>query len=120
MTEVKVIGSSESGNDDVPSKVLAMVEGQTDKLGTLLKIAQDDAVKTEAAARTLAKSKLAGIQHSLTVTSLDVNTIRAGDAVMFSGERLIVTSVSRELKIGGTMTLELATMEDVRRRFYLE
>ncbi|MNX55029.1 hypothetical protein D3C86_857760 [compost metagenome] len=120
VTEVKVIGSSESGNEDIPSKVLAMVKGQTDKLGTLLKIAQDDAVKTEAAAKTLAKSKLAGIQHSLTVTSLDVNTIRAGDAVMFSGERLIVTSVSRELKIGGTMTLELATMEDVRRRFYLE
>lgn len=120
VTEVKVIGSSDSEGEDTPSKVLAIAKGQTDKLGTLLKIVQDDSVKTEAAAKKLATSKLTGIQRLLNVTALDVNTIRAGDAVMLSGQRLIVTSVSRELKNAGTMSLELASLDDVKRRFYLE
>ncbi|GIP20426.1 hypothetical protein J22TS3_07010 [Paenibacillus sp. J22TS3] len=120
VTEVKVLGTSDSAGEETPSKVLAIAKGQTDKLGTLLKIVQDDSVKTEAAAKKLAASKLAGVQRLLTVTGLDVNTIRAGDVVMLSGQRLIVTSVSRELKSAGTMTLELAPMDDVRRRFYLE
>ncbi|MDQ0170258.1 XkdQ/YqbQ family protein [Paenibacillus tundrae] len=121
VTKVKVMAASESGSGkEVPSKVLAIEQEGVAELGTLQKLVEDDQVKTAAAAKKLAKSRLAGIQETFTVTAPDINTIRAGDAVLLKGLKLIVMSVSRDLAGAGTMTLELATAEMVRRRVYLE
>ncbi|WP_338542035.1 XkdQ/YqbQ family protein [Paenibacillus tundrae] len=121
VTKVKVMAASESGSGkEVPSKVLAIEQDGVAELGTLQKLVEDDQVKTAAAAKKLAKSRLAGIQETFTVTAPDINTIRAGDAVLLKGLKLIVMSVSRDLSGAGTMTLELATAEMVRRRVYLE
>lgn len=121
VTKVKVMAASESGSGkEVPSKVLAIEQEGVAELGTLQKLIEDDQVKTAAAAKKLAKSRLAGIQETFTVTAPDINTIRAGDAVLLKGLKLIVMSVSRDLAGAGTMTLELATAEMVRRRVYLE
>lgn len=78
-------------------------------------------MKSTTAAKKLAKSHLTGIQETFTISAPDVNTIRAGDAVLLKGLKLIVMSVSRDLSAGpGTMTLELGTAEMVKRRYYLE
>ncbi|MGN7411336.1 XkdQ/YqbQ family protein [Paenibacillus sp. SAF-068] len=122
VTKVKVMAASESGSGkEVPSKVLAIEQNGVEELGTLQKLIEDDQVKSTTAAKKLAKSKLTGIQETFTISAPDVNTIRAGDAVLLKGLKLIVMSVSRDLSAGpGTMTLELGTAELVKRRVYLE
>jgi hypothetical protein len=122
VTKVKVMAASESSSGkEVPSKVLAIEQDGVAELGTLQKLIEDDQVKTAMAAKKLAKSRLTGIQETFTVSAPDVNTIRAGDAVLLKGLKLIVMSVSRDLSAGpGTMTLELGTVEMVKRRVYLE
>ncbi|MCW3793492.1 phage portal protein [Paenibacillus sp. LS1] len=122
VTKVKVMAASEStSGKEVPSKVLAIEQDGVEELGTLQKLIEDDQVKTATAAKKLAKSHLTGIQETFTISAPDVNTIRAGDAVLLKGLKLIVMSVSRDLSAGpGTMTLELGTAELVKRRYYLE
>lgn len=122
VTKVKVMAASEStSGKEVPSKVLAIEQSGVEELGTLQKLIEDDQVKSTTAAKKLAKSHLTGIQETFTISAPDVNTIRAGDAVLLKGLKLIVMSVSRDLSAGpGTMTLELGTAELVKRRFYLE
>ncbi|WP_145320660.1 XkdQ/YqbQ family protein [Paenibacillus xylanexedens] len=122
VTKVKVMAASEStSGKEVPSKVLAIEQNGVEELGTLQKLIEDDQVKSTTAAKKLAKSHLTGIQETFTISAPDVNTIRAGDAVLLKGLKLIVMSVSRDLSAGpGTMTLELGTAEMVKRRYYLE
>lgn len=122
VTKVKVMAASESGSGkEVPSKVLAIEQNGVEELGTLQKLVEDDQVKSTTAAKKLAKSHLTGIQETFTISAPDINTIRAGDAVLLKGLKLIVMSVSRDLSAGpGTMTLELGTAELVKRRVYLE
>ncbi|ETT38690.1 phage portal protein [Paenibacillus sp. FSL H7-0942] len=122
VTKVKVMAASESGSGkEVPSKVLAIEQDNVEELGTLQKLIEDDQVKSTTAAKKLAKSHLTGIQETFTISAPDINTIRAGDAVLLKGLKLIVMSVSRDLSAGpGTMTLELGTAELVKRRYYLE
>ncbi|RPK24178.1 XkdQ/YqbQ family protein [Paenibacillus xylanexedens] len=122
VTKVKVMAASEStSGKEVPSKVLAIEQNNVEELGTLQKLIEDDQVKSTTAAKKLAKSHLTGIQETFTISAPDVNTIRAGDAVLVKGLKLIVMSVSRDLSAGpGTMTLELGTAELVKRRYYLE
>ncbi|WP_419891381.1 XkdQ/YqbQ family protein [Paenibacillus xylanexedens] len=122
VTKVKVMAASEStSGKEVPSKVLAIEQNGVEELGTLQKLVEDDQVKSTTAAKKLAKSHLTGIQETFTISAPDVNTIRAGDAVLLKGLKLIVMSVSRDLSAGpGTMTLELGTAEMVKRRYYLE
>ncbi|BFH63901.1 XkdQ/YqbQ family protein [Paenibacillus azoreducens] len=104
---------------ELPSKILAITTGQTTKYGTLQRMVQDEDVKTTAAAQKLGKSMLSGIQETFTVKCLDLNTLRAGDAVMFNNLRLIVTAVNHDLGDPGHMIAELASEDYVRRRFFL-
>lgn len=120
-TKVKVLATaaSETGQE-VPSKVMAIEEKDIAKYGQLQAIIQDDEVKSPAAARQLARSKLRGIRETISLNAPDINTIRAGDAVMLGAMKLLVISVSRELGNPGSMMLELGSYDDVKRRFYLE
>lgn len=120
-TKVKVLATaaSETGQE-VPSKVMAIEEKDIAKYGQLQAIIQDDEVKSPAAARQLARSKLRGTRETISLNAPDVNTIRAGDAVMLGSMKLLVISVSRELGNPGSMMLELGSYDDVKRRFYLE
>ncbi len=121
ITKVKVLAANETtSGKEVPSKVLAVESKDTATLGTLQKHVNDDQIKTADAAKKYAKNMLTGIQQTFTVTAPDINTIRAGDAVILSGMNLIVMTVSHDLGNPGTMTLELATRDYVRRRYYLE
>lgn len=115
VTQVKVLGSApEEGR----SPVLALEKGETAKYGTLQRVIQDPKITTAAAAKQAAREMLAGIQETITVTALDINTIRAGDKVQLNGMDLLVTSVRHNLGSPGHMTLELAAESYIRRRYY--
>ncbi|GAA0390569.1 XkdQ/YqbQ family protein [Paenibacillus motobuensis] len=104
---------------ELPSKILAITTGQTDKFGTLQRMVQDEDVKTPAAAKKLGESMLSGVQETFTVSGPDLNIIRAGDAVIYNKMSLIVTSVSHDLGEPGHMMLNLASQDYVRRRYFL-
>lgn len=120
-TKVKVLATSASETGkEVPSKVMAIEKKDIAKYGLLQAIIQDDEVKSTAAASELAKSKLRGIQETISLNAPDINTVRAGDVVLLGSMKLLVISVSHELGNPGSMALELGTYDDVKRRFYLE
>ncbi|PYI52549.1 XkdQ/YqbQ family protein [Paenibacillus flagellatus] len=120
VTRVKVLGKEE--NPESATEILAVESKDTDLYGTLQKVHMDSSITTVSGAVQAAKGMLSGIQETLTVTALDVNTIRAGDrvALIGSGMDLIATSVRHELGRPGKMTLELATFDYVKRRYYLD
>lgn len=120
VTKVKVLGTKEAG-DDAAAQVLAVEEGELAELGTLQKIVQDSSFKTVTEAKEAAHALLTGVQETISVTSLDINTIRAGDKVDLagSGMELIAMSVRHELGDPGKMVLELGSPELVRRRYYM-
>ena len=122
ITKVKVIGNSKNGKSgaDSPSPVLAIASSpDIPKLGTLQKIVQNEETKTTAAAKKLAQSMLTGVIETFTVRAMDINTMRAGDLVHFNGLKLIVTSITHELDDPGHMSLELASKDFVKRRYFL-
>ncbi|MNJ72167.1 hypothetical protein D3C77_687890 [compost metagenome] len=80
---------------------------------------QDENVTTTAAAKKLGNEMLTGIQESFSVSGLDINTLRAGDKVELGGMELIVMSVSHQLGNPGHMSLELGSIELVKRRYFL-
>ena len=115
VTQVKVLGAApEEGR----SPVLALEKGATAKYGTLQRVIQDPKITTAADAKQAAKEQLSGIQETITVTALDINTIRAGDKVQLNGMDLLVASVRHNLGSPGHMTLELAAESYIRRRYY--
>jgi hypothetical protein len=121
VTQVKVLGT-ETDSNELPSPVLAVEKGDTAKYGTLQRVIQDSEIKTVAQAREAARKMISGVQETFSVTSIDINTIRAGDKVELAGSglSLLVMSVRHELGDPGRMTMELATPEYVQRRYYCD
>nr|WP_254450256.1 hypothetical protein [Cohnella herbarum] len=115
VTRVKVMGSQTSEYSE--PKSLAIMSKDTEKFGTLQKIISDSNIKTIEQAEAAGKKILLGLQETLSVTALDINTIRAGDKVRMNGQELIVTRVRHQLGSPGRMELELATEAKVRRDF---
>lgn len=120
VTKVKVLGTKAVG-DDAAAQVLAVEEGDSAELGTLQKIVQDSSFQSVSEAKEAAHAMLTGVQETISVTSIDINTIRAGDKVDLagSGMALIAMSVRHELGDPGKMVLELGSPELVRRRYYM-
>lgn len=117
VTQVKVLGK-QAENKRTP--VLAVVKGETAKYGTLQKVLQDEKLKNASQAKTAGQKLLTGIQETITVSGPDINEIRAGDKVILNNMGLIVTSVRHTLGTPGKMTLELASENYVRRRYFLD
>ncbi len=115
VTQVKVLGAAPK---EGRSPVLALEKGDTAKLGTLQRVIQDSKITTSADAKQAAKEVLAGVQQTITVTGIDINTIQAGDKVQLSGMDLLVVNARHELGSPGHMTLELADEAYIRRKFY--
>ncbi|MBB6673023.1 XkdQ/YqbQ family protein [Cohnella nanjingensis] len=103
---------------ELPSPVLAVIKGETSKLGTIQKVIQNDKIKSAADAQTAGKKELGGIQETFTVSGPDNNLIRAGDKVKLGEMLLFVTSVKRDLGQPGHMDLQLAAESKVRRDYY--
>lgn len=120
VTKVKVLGKEP--DPESATEVLAVETGETDRFGTLQKVVMDSNITTVSEAVQAARGFLSGIQETFSVTAIDVNTIRAGDrvALIGSGMELIVTSIRHELGQPGRMTLELATYDYVKRRYFID
>jgi len=103
---------------ELPSPVLAIVKGDTAKLGTIQKVLQDSKIKSLDQATKAGRKELAGVQETLSANGIDINTIRAGDVVRLNDTQLYVTRVRHDLGDPGHMELELAAEEKVRRDFY--
>lgn len=116
VTKVKIIGNTE---DDKRSPVLAVVTGETSKYGTLQRIITKDKDDSVSNATTKGKKMLCGVQETITVGGIDINTIRAGDKVQLNKMDLLVASVRHELGSPGHMTLTLAGSDYIRRRYYV-
>lgn len=116
VTRVKVLGQAD---DQQKSPVLAVVDGDRDKYGTIQKILQDPDIKNASEATAAAQQMLTGMQETFRVTGIDINTIRAGDKVQLNGMDLIVRSITHDLGEPGHMSAELETIDQIRRRIYL-
>lgn len=115
VTKVKVLGAA---IDDERSPQLAVVTGETGKYGTLQRVLIDEQLESTGQAKTAGEKLLAGLQETLSVTCVDINTVRAGDAIMLNGIKFIVASVRHELGSPGHMVCDLASIDYVRRHFY--
>ena len=115
MTKVKVLGNA---SKDARSPVLGVVTGETD-LGTLQKVHTEHKATDAAAAMKVANNMLAGVQETVNVTAIDINTIRAGDHVHVEGwPELLAISVKHDCGSPGHMSLQLADVKYIRRRYY--
>lgn len=119
VTKVKVLGKASKGER---APVSSVHTGETDKLGTIQEIISDQKAIDDGTAGAKAEGMLAGIQETVKVEAIDINTIRKGDKVIVDGwqDGLYVMSVRHELGTPGKMQMELATKEYIRRKYYHE
>lgn len=115
ITQVKVLGNA---GEDERSPVLAIVKVEADAYGTLQKVLSDSKITTAGDAQTAGEKLLCGITETFSVQSIDVNTLRAGDKIILGSTALIVCSVEHELGNPGKMSLELGSMDYVRRKYF--
>lgn len=117
VTKVKVLGKEVEGKS---SPVIATVSKDTNKYGTLQKIIQDEKITKKSDAETAANKLLFGVEESSTVSAPGINTLRAGDRVKIDGKELIITSLNQPLAEGATMSLQLGSIDYVRRKYFGE
>ncbi len=118
-TKVKVLGKQSKGE---LAPVVSETSADTDKYGTIQDILQDEKAIDAGTASSKANQMLGGIQETVRVEAVDINTIRKGDKVIVEGwpDGLYVISVRHELGSPGRMQMELASKEYIRRRYYRE
>ena len=92
----------------------------TDKYGTIQKVIPYKKGLDTNAIQQKAANTLTGIQETVTVEAIDINTIRKGDKVIVQGwdDGLYVISVKHNCNSPGIMQMELASLEYIRRRYY--
>ncbi|MBO9606608.1 MAG: phage portal protein [Paenibacillaceae bacterium] len=126
VTQVKVLGVREQNDgwseaeNELPLPVVAVEKGDTASYGTLQKVMQMDKQQTTAEAVKAARGMISGVKESMSVTAIDINTLRAGDLVQVNGAKLLVVSVRHEFGTPGHMQLELSSAEEVRRKYYYD
>jgi hypothetical protein len=116
VTQVKVLGNAE---EEGRSPVMAVVKRDTEKYGTIQKVVQNAKITNAGEAHKAGQQQLAGVEETYTATAIDINTLRAGDRVSLDGTELIVTSIRHRLGSPGQMSLDLASLETVRRRYFI-
>ena len=117
VTKVKVLGKGSKG--ELPP-VESETSADTDKYGTIQKVVQYKKGTDADTTSKKANNMLGGIQETVTVESIDINTIRNGDKVLVEGwpDGLYVISVRHTCGSPGKMQMELASLEYIKRKFY--
>ncbi len=120
-TQVKVLGSGKV-SDDTLSPVIAIESYEADKYGTIQKILQDSKITSAGDAKTASSQILTGVQETINISSVDINTMRAGDKFIlntgaWNGEWYII-SIKHTLGAPGKMQIEAASIDYIRRKFY--
>jgi len=100
-------------------------EGKYDDLiGLLQKISKSGTKDPSTIKKTkdmtdVAKNMLQGPSEDFTFTTVDINTIRAGDIIRLNNMELYVCSVRHELGDTGRMTITAGSKDYVKRSFYI-
>lgn len=115
VTKVKVLGKKE---DDTKSPVIGTYSKDTDKLGTLQRVIQDEKIQDAGTAKSKAESMFSKGEGSIRVTGIDIPEIRAGDKVKINGFYAYVTSVMHQLGVPGRMELVLESLDQIRGKYY--
>lgn len=115
VTKVKVLGKKE---DNVKSPVIGTYSKNTDKLGTLQKVIQDEKISDTGSAKSKAESMFSNGEGSIRVSGIDIPEVRAGDKVKLNGFYIYVTSVVHQLGVPGKMELVLEFLDQIRGKYY--
>lgn len=117
ITQVKVLGK-EVENKKTP--IIGVYKNNLNiyKYGAVQKLVQDDKIKNADEAKKKAVTLLNAGKETITVTAIDINTIRAGDKVSLNGVILYVIDVTHNLGSVGRMSLNLGTLDYIRKEFY--
>lgn len=115
VSKVKVLGKKE---DDKKSPVLGTFTKDTDKLGTLQRVVQDEKINDVSTAKAKADAMFSKGEKNIQVSGIEVPDIRAGDKVKLNGFYTYVTSVTHELGEPGRMILLLESLEQIRGKYY--
>jgi hypothetical protein len=117
ITQVKVLGNAPEGTK---SPVRAIIKEDTEKYGTIQAIWNDPKATSAKVANAEAAKVLQGPKKTYYLSTIDINTLRAGDKIIYNGLEMIVISVRHECGDPGRMTLQAGSAEQVKRQFYLE
>lgn len=115
VSKVKVLGKKEDGKK---SPVIGIYTKDTNKLGTLQRVIQDEKVQDAGTAKSKAEAMFSKGQGSIQVTGIDIPDIRAGDKVKINGFYIYVTAVIHMLGEPGRMTVILESLEQIRGKYY--
>lgn len=133
VTQVKVLGKEEtkkntketkkSDNNEekelILSPILGVFKKDTDKYGTIQKLAQDEKIDDYSKAKNKADTLFSSGEDSISLPCIkDINTIRAGDKVSLYNVFYYVTDITHELGTGGKMDLTLMSWKGVKTKFY--
>ncbi len=115
VTKVKVLGKQE---DDKKSPVIGVYSKDTDKLGTLQRVIQDEKIQDPGTAKAKAEAMFSKGEGSIQVSGIDIPEIRAGDKVKLNGFYVYVTNVVHKLGEPGRMELVLESLNQIRGKYY--
>ena len=115
VSKVKVLGKKD---DKSKSPVVGVFTKNTDKLGTLQKVIQDEKIADAGTAKAKADAMFSKGEGSIQVEGIDIPEIRAGDKVKLNGFYTYVTSATHNLGEPGRMTLVLESLEQIRGKYY--
>lgn len=114
ITRVKILGKK---TDESKTPVLGEFDKNTDQLGTLQKVINDDKINDEWTAQTEAEQYFSNGKGSITTESIDAADVRAGDTIYLRGMELYVAKVVHILGEPGLMRLDLETEEQIAERY---
>ncbi len=117
VTKVKVLGNTDSDNKLSP--VLAVVEKDTQKYGTVQKIYSSSKTENTAQAKKAGEKLLSSPVETYSYTGIDIVTVGVGDKVKFDNRELIITSIDHELGYPGHMSMEMTPLEVVKNKYYV-
>lgn len=117
ITQVKVLGK-EVENKKTPIIGVYKNDLNIYKYGAMQKLVKDDKIKSVDEAKKKAGALLNTGKETITVTAIDINTIRAGDKVSLNGVILYVIDVTHNLGSIGRMNLNLGALDYIRKEFY--
>jgi hypothetical protein len=117
ITKVKITGNAKDG---VRSPVVAVVTGDTEIYGTIQKVIH--APKTISAATAKSKAKLCLKTPSIyyNFSTIDINTMRAGDIFKLNDLDLIVASITHNCGAPGQMQIRAADADTIRSDYYMQ
>lgn len=115
VSKVKVLGKK---NDDTKSPVTGTFEKDTDRLGTLQRVIQDEKIQDVGTAKAKAEAMFNKGEGNISPSGIDIPEIRAGDKVKLNGFYIYATSVNHELGEPGRMDLVLESLDQIRGKYY--